>query len=172
MSVPDAMAERHTRALTELTELGLELARGLKVRAEAAPTLQEAEGLALAFHRVARSVRLTLALESKLARERWAIAGEARAQADREVWARKEQVRCAVARDVWAEREEDEAEALMEALELRLDEAGLYAGFLDGPVEACIDRLRADLGLPANDAAAPQPGEPPQAGPAAWRSSG
>ncbi|HEY3695865.1 MAG TPA: hypothetical protein VGL30_09475 [Phenylobacterium sp.] len=45
------MAERHSRVLAELAELGLALARGLAARAQAAETTEAAEGLALAFHR-------------------------------------------------------------------------------------------------------------------------
>jgi len=175
MSASDAMAARHTRVLTELTELGLDLARSLKARAEAATTPAEAEGLALAFHRVARSVRQTLALETKLARERAGIASEERGDLRRAVTTRQAQVRAPVARDIWSEREQDEAEALMEVLEDHLDEAALYPSFLEDPVEAQVAWLRAQLGLPADDAgppsfAAPPPAEAPAA--EARRSSG
>jgi hypothetical protein len=151
------MAERHGRVLAELAELGLELARDLKARALAAPAREDAEGLALAFHRVSRSVRLTLALEGRLARERQEGAKGRRVEAARAVEARKTQVQAAVTRQVYAEREGDEAERLLDELDDRLHEEALYETFTEGSVEACIARIRADLGLPptgpANDTA-------------------
>ena len=152
MSRSDEMAERHGRVLTELSELGLALARGLKARAEAASTLKEAEGLALAFHRIARTVRLTLALESRLARERVEIVRSEQAQVRLRAADRQKQVRAAIARDVWSETEGEEAEALLDELDERLETDVLFEEFVQGPVEACIARIRAELGLPANDA--------------------
>ena len=160
MSASDAMAERHTRVLAELTELGLDLARSLQARAEAAASPEEAEGLAL---------------ESRLARERAGIANDERNDLRRAVTARQAQVRAPVARDVWSEHEQDEAEALMEVLEDHLDEAALYPGFLEDPVEAQVAWLRAQLGLPADDAGPPSfaTSPPAEAPPAeARRSSG
>jgi hypothetical protein len=150
------MAERHGRVLVELAELGLSLARGLQARAEAARTGEDAERLALAFHRVSRSVRLTLALEARLVREQGQAWREERARAVRLVETRKAQVRAAVTRLVLRETEGEDAEALLDGLEERLDEDALYDEFTDDPVEACIARIRAGLGLaavdPANDA--------------------
>jgi hypothetical protein len=162
MSSTPEMAERHGRVLAELAEFGLELARDLKARALAAPAREDAEGLALAFHRVSRSVRLTLALESRLVRERQEAGKVRRAETARAVQARKAQVQAAVSRQVYDERESDEAERLLDELDERLEEAALYDTFAEDPVEACIARIRADLGLPpagpANDRAqAPGP---------------
>jgi len=174
MSASEAMAERHRKVLAELTELGLDLARSLKARAEAATTPAEAEGLALAFHRVARSVRQTLALDSKLARERAGIANDERGDLRRAVTARQAQVRAPVVRDVWSEREQAEAEALIDVLEDHLDEAALYPSFLEDPVEAQVAWLRGQLGLPVNDAGPPSFATPPAEAPPAEarRSSG
>jgi len=166
----DDMAERHGRVLTELSEIGMALARGVKARAEEASSLKEAEALALAFHRIARSVRLTLALESKLARERFEIVRREEARVRLRAMERCKQVRAAVSRDVWAETEGEAAEALIEELEERLETDALFEEFLDGPVEAAIARIRQDLGLAANDAGAASPG--PSPAPPAWRSSG
>jgi hypothetical protein len=149
-STPE-MTERQGRVLADLAELGLELARDLKARALAAGTREDAEGLALAFHRMSRSVRLTLALESRLVRERHEAVKVRRGEVARAVQARKAQVQAALARQVYDERESDEAERLLDELDERLEEAGLYEAFAEGPVEACIARLRADLGLAAND---------------------
>jgi hypothetical protein len=155
-SVPD-IAERHGRLLAELAELGMAAVRSLAARLDAATSREEAEGLALAFHRISRSVRLTLALESRLAAERRQGLREDRILTGRAVERRKDQVRAVVARQAYDEREADEAERLLEILDERLDEDALFEQFLSGPVEACIARIRKDLGLacadPANDAA-------------------
>jgi hypothetical protein len=154
MDTRPEMAERQGRVLAELAELGLGLARRLAARAEAAETDAAAEGLALAFHRVSRSVRLTLALEVRLERERLQGARETCKDTARAAETRKEQVRYALGRAIPAE---SESEHLWDALEERLDEEALYDAFLEGPVETCIARLRADLGLPANDILFPSP---------------
>jgi hypothetical protein len=143
------LAERQGRVLAELAELGLGMARRLAARAEVAETDAAAEGLALAFHRISRSVRLTLALEVRLDRERRQGARETRKDVARAAETRKEQVRHALGRAI--ETEADEAERLWDALEERLDEEALYDAFTAAPLETCIARLRADLGLPAND---------------------
>jgi hypothetical protein len=176
MSGASEMAERHGRILAELAELGLSLARGLHARAGAAETPQDAERLALAFHGLSRSVRLTLALEARLERERLKAAREDRDHAARDlrerVYVRKAQVRAAVTRQVLAEAETEgeDAEALLDDLHERLEEEALYEAFALGPVEACIARIRSGLGLApepcANDpqppAAVPRPPGPPE----------
>jgi hypothetical protein len=142
------MAERHGRVLGELAELGLAAARSLAAKVEAAASREEAEGLALALHRVSRSVRLCLALESRLAQARHEIGRQDRAQAARAVETRKAQVRAAVGRDLYAESESDTADRLLDELDERLEDEALFDGFADGPLEACIARIRKDLGLP------------------------
>ncbi|HEY3696879.1 hypothetical protein [Phenylobacterium sp.] len=174
MACTTEMAERHGRVLAELTELSLSLARGLEARAKAAQTLEEAQGLALAFQRAARSVRLCLDLEVRLTRERQAVDSAERFRSTQAVKARKAQVSAAVTRAVQAETEGRETERLLEDLDDRLYEEALYEAFAEGPVEACIARIRVSLGLPpdgpirdpAND---PQPAvSAPAALAAAW----
>jgi len=157
-TTPDIAAQQH-RMLTELAELGLAFARGLEARVAAVQSLDEAQALALAFHRISRSVRLCLALQSRLQRERREGVRQDRILNDRLVETRKAQVRAVLTRAAYDEHEADDAEALLDELEERLDEEALYEDFPEGPVEACIERIRAWLGLPpqdpANDAAAP-----------------
>jgi hypothetical protein len=169
MTLSEDMAQRHGRMLGELAELGMDLARGLKGRADAAETDAQAQGLAITFHQIARDVRLTLALESKLARDRQEIARHEQAGRREQVYARKAQVRAVLADIVWRETEGEAAEDLLEELDERLDGQALFEAFLDGPVEACIAAIRAELGLPANDGSAAAPPAPPEI---AWRSSG
>jgi hypothetical protein len=157
MSSMTEMAERHGRVLAELAELGLGLARGLQAQVLEAPAGEDAPGLALAFHRVSRSVRLSVALEARLERERRQDWRDDRARITHETERRKTQLRAAVTRAVLSETDGREAEALLDELEDRLDEDGLHDDFIAGPVEAQVARIRAGLGLaltaPANDAA-------------------
>lgn len=62
------MSERHAAALARLMALGLELAERVQAQAMAAETTEELESLAGAFHRVSRSVRMSIALEARLAK--------------------------------------------------------------------------------------------------------
>ena len=166
---PDAeMTERHARGLAELTELGLSLARDLHACALAEPDPRTKAETALAFHRVSRSVRQSMALEARLKRDRMRDDREARAEAvqaaEALVRTRKAQVRAAVERLIWTEAENDEeAERLIDQLGEHLDEAALHQGFADDPVEVHIARLRAELGL-SSEAADADP-------PPIWRSS-
>jgi hypothetical protein len=69
MSIPPDMAERHARVLARLTELGLALAERTFEAAEAAETPAERIEAVKAFHTISRSVRQSVALEAKLARQ-------------------------------------------------------------------------------------------------------
>ena len=155
MSDGAQVAERQGRILGELAELGLSLARVVHERALAAETPEATSELALAFHRISRSVRQTLALEAKLERDRARQDREVRAEAARQhengVARRKHQVRMAVERSVWNEAEGAEAERLLDELDDILEEEALSDAFAEGPVEAHVARLRADLGLAATD---------------------
>lgn len=75
------MAERHAAVLARLTALALELAERVQAAAIAAEAAEDLDRLAGAFHRVSRSVRLSMALEAKLAR---AARAEAREDARQE----------------------------------------------------------------------------------------
>lgn len=145
------MTCRHGRILAELSELGLALARDFQARALATVDDTAAAGLGLAFHRAARSVRQSVALEARLERDRRRDDREAKAFAARDtqdrVLKRKAQARAAVTRLIWTEAEGEEAEALLEDLEDRLSEVALDDDFSRGPLETDITRLSADLGL-------------------------
>jgi hypothetical protein len=178
MSLAVEPTERRDRILTELSELGLDIARDLHARALAAETPEAAGELALAFQRVSRSVRQTLALEAKLERDRARQDREDRADAAREhttrIHRRRTQVRLAVERAIWTEAEGDEAERLVDDLDDLLDERVLDDDFDATPLDAQIDRIRADLGLPTlADTPAPIPETAGLDHPGAtdWRSS-
>ena len=166
MSTSASLADRHGPILAELAEMGLSLARAAHGKALAAETPAELAEMTLAFHRISRSVRQTLALEAKLERDRLRLEREVRAEAVRDraaaVARRKGQLRIAMERLVWTEADGDDAERLVDEIDDLLEEEVLGDGFLDDPVEAHIERLRADLGLAAKDARV----EPPP--PSSW----
>lgn len=153
--------ERRERAFRELCDLGMGLARKLAAQAEEAQTIPETERCAEAFEKMARSVRLTFALQARLERE------DRRSVAE-EVKARKVQVRDALHAVIrptgtFGQRVEREQE-----LDDRLAFEILAPDFLDLPVDALIARIGRDLGLPVVTAVneAPPPRGPGAGG---WR---
>jgi uncharacterized membrane-anchored protein YjiN (DUF445 family) len=184
MSDATDITQQHDRALAELLEVGMAAAREVQGRLLAAQDAKEVCELSLAFNRVSRAVRQTIALQAKLGRERKrdarddAVQAKASDEARRSL--RKEQVKAAVERAIWTEAEDDEAERLIDELDDLVGEEALYEGFAQEAVEAHIARLSAELGLAhvppeSRTFAAPVDGEPDGEGtgpPAArWRSS-
>lgn len=149
-------SERHSANLAELAEMGMVLARDLRGRALGATDDKVAADLALAFHRVSRSVRQSMALEAKLERERkLADREEAQRQFQQtlsRVQRKRAHVRDALAPLIWTEAEgdEDAAEALFDELSaILMDEELITEAFVEEPLDAVVERIRADLGLPA-----------------------
>jgi hypothetical protein len=175
-------AERRLRMLENLAQLEMELAEALQRQAIAAadptppaePDLasasvpgaaprQTADDLSAAFARIARSLRLTLALQARAEEQlRALLAGEAakvevrRAEASRrateEARARSEHHRNEVERLVCeaAEREAEDEQALksvLEALEERLADDEAYWDLDQIPLPEAVERLCADLEL-------------------------
>jgi phosphate-selective porin len=166
MSTAAEKQGRQERILAELSELGLALARDLQARALAASDIAEASELGLAFQRVSRSVRQTLALEAKLERDRQRADREDRdeAQLARTAYAerRKAQVQIAVKRCVRYEHSGYDAENLLDELNDRLDEDALHDVFAgDSDIDLHIARMCAELGVPepgADEASEPSTG--------------
>jgi hypothetical protein len=197
----DDWADEHVRMLRELAELGMQLARAMARQALAQAEAGAAEAPAaggpgrgdpgLGFARVARAVRLTLALEARtregsIAR-RNAVASEAEGPAAgaaariRALLApmvrgpREAEVR-RIARDIIEAEGGERAEALMAELHERLDDDEDYAE-PDRPVGEALARICRDLGLTpdwsrwadqdwAAEAAAHRPPDAAAAGPA------
>jgi hypothetical protein len=176
MAHADAKLERAEQVLGELTELGLMLARDLATEARAAEDAGEKVALTVAFQKTSRAVRLTLALDFKLARDAARDAAEAareaKAAADdtalREsrimqaaraahlamtdpspAEIQKRRVRGVLNRLVWDESEGDQEEydVLVEDLDARLYEAEDAPGFADLPIEVLAQKLKADMRL-------------------------
>ena len=166
MAIPADITEQHDRMLGELADLAMDLARDLAAKVKQSDSLEDAERFSRAFDRMARSVRLTIALQRRLhadARRDWS------AERTTAVELRKAQVRASVyatIRDASGLKDYDVRRVQMEReLDERLAEETLYQAFLDTPLEVVITRLRQTLGLP-DDPRFPSPwrGEGPGMG--------
>ncbi|MDB5436449.1 MAG: hypothetical protein JWR47_2706 [Phenylobacterium sp.] len=151
MSATTETTEHQDRALAELLELGMAAAREVQARLLAAEDAKAVCDLSLAFNRVSRAVRQTVALQAKVGRERRREGRDEAAEGKRADEAhasrRQLQVRTAVERRIWAEAEDDEAERLIDELDDLVSEEALYEGFGQEPVAAHIARICGDLGL-------------------------
>lgn len=164
-----ARSERQPAMLQELAEIGMQMARAVRdealARAEAAdedaapparPSRFGGGDLGLVYSRIARAVRQTLALETRVADEIEKVrAQEARAAAAalRTVmnW-RQSEIRGYVAQAIKAEAVEREAPERIERLLGELDERledGDYDDALadDAPIGELVARICADLGV-------------------------
>lgn len=158
MSIPPDMAERHARTLARLTELGLALAEQAFADADAAETPAQRNDAVKAFHTLSRSVRQSVALEARLARQQALDAREAqRTQAGEpprrpgavEISRRASAVRTAVTRVIWHEAEDDDSATWLEdALNEDLGGACLRDDFCAETLDDHIVRLCQALGLP------------------------
>jgi hypothetical protein len=158
-------ALRRLRMLEELAEIGMDIARALRRRAldEAAANAAQPDdqALGLAFSRVARAVRQTLALEDRLDQDRQARDGAAQAeravQLAEQAGARaieglrvaihRSEVRAKVEQVIEAEAGDADVERLLTDLDERLDDDEGGADFLDRPLGELIAAICRDLGL-------------------------
>jgi len=176
MSNATVKRERAEQMLGELAELSLMLARDLATEARAAEAAEEKVALTTAFQKMARTTRLTLALDFKLDRDaaRDVVAAAKAAQeaaadaapresrimraagaADRHLTelspeeTQKRRVKGVLNRLLWYESEgdHDEYEVLIEDLDARLYEAAAAPGFAGMPIEVLAQKLAADMQL-------------------------
>jgi hypothetical protein len=151
--VAHGRTEQRLAMLRELSEIGMRLARGVERQAE---TPETASGdLGLAFSRIARAVRQTLALEARLEGEREACVQEERAMRDQQlaraarssVERRSKLVRRAVGQAIESDAEENDFEQLFDDLDERLGDREDDDDFLDRPVSELVARICKDLGV-------------------------
>ena len=153
------LVERQLAVLGELAELGLEAARAVERQARAAGPEVDLKRLTLAYARVSRAVRMTIALQSRLigelkARED-ALADdrvEAETWDDEVLAARVEthKVRAVrvVERVLEAEHEDyDTVSRLVLRAERLLDDETLFDDVLSRPIGDLVARICRDLGL-------------------------
>jgi len=148
--------------LEELTDIGMEIARALRDRV-ADQAGEAAPDPGLAFSRIARAVRQTVALEARLDQERQAAHGlaqahaaEAQAKVAREAAyerlrgaIRKNDVRCAVEQAIDDQADGGDVERLVTDLRERLDDESEYDDleFNDRPIGEMVASICRDLGL-------------------------
>lgn len=183
MSVDGDMRERHGRVLAELAEAGMAMVRRLGVAMERAEDTQTQVQLGLAFHRVSRAVRQTMALEFRLAQEarredRGVTASAHRPRPKPAAAASSEPVasRPPTERVGWSEHERDDADETLDALDVLLEAEELDIEAVHDAVEASMARIRRDIAadpllvkagvLETGDPATPTRTGVPQAAPA------
>ncbi|WP_297695737.1 hypothetical protein [Phenylobacterium sp.] len=175
METDAEMMARHGRLLAGFAEQAASLAADLHATALAAATPEEKQATSLAFHRMGRALRMTVALEAKLRRDTradqraeqaWAAEAESARRGRR-----KAELRAQVARMVFSEYEpgEDEAAEVLERLDAMLDAEAEIEGFLAQDLAGQLARLCAAIGYqpPASPPAAdaPPPALQPDPGP-------
>ncbi len=145
-------------ALARLAELDLSLAEHVHAQALATTDADEINGLGRTYQRVARSLRQTLALKAKLAREdREAVARQSsfaslrdRRSAAPTTPTKGYDLADAVTRVIWDEAEPEEREVLLEKLGDRLRDYIDAPGFATRPIDDDVVRLAVELGLSPN----------------------
>ena len=156
MSELSENAARRAALLRRVQELSLAIAEDLADAVVATADAEQKAKLASAFHRIARGLRQSIALEAKLEREQaeeGAAAQRARTAALPRIIRRKLRLGAEIERLVWTEydhadaEEAEHAHALIARAEAWLEAASETDGFLDEPAEALIARLCAHLGV-------------------------
>ncbi len=166
MSFEDDMRARHGRVLGELAETGMVMVRQLCDAMLATDDRQTQAQLGLAYHRVSRAVRQTVALEFRLFYERPREARPAPPPAP----PKPTPPRPPAIRTGWDEYERDDSREKLEDLDDLLDAETLDMDLIHETVEACLDGIRRDLDIDLasiiRPAAPPKP--PPTLAVHAW----
>jgi hypothetical protein len=165
---PEDRTERDLRMLDQLAEVGMRLVRAVEQQAmaQAVPEQVGAQGvgalgrmsggdLALAFSRLARAVRQTIALKAKLVEDRWALdhrqaadqAQRAAAVKQARKAAQKNRVKRIVEGVIDAEADGDDRENLLIDLDLRLDDEDLFADYDERTFGEIVALICRDLGI-------------------------
>ncbi len=143
MSFEDDMRARHGRVLGELAETGMVMVRKLSDAMLATDDRQTQAQLGLAYHRVSRAVRQTIALEFRLFYERPREAKPAPPPAP----PKPTPPRPPVIRTGWDEYERDDSRETLDDLDDLLDAETLDMDAIHETVEACLDGIRRDLDI-------------------------
>jgi hypothetical protein len=136
-----ARMDRQMAVLDRLVEIGLEIAEEAGRQARAPAEDRPLVDPGLTYSRAARAVRLTIALQQRLAKD---IAGLARDQA----YARRNRIQRAVERAIEAERDDaDEIETLSEEARERLWDDETFDDLADLTLDEAVALICKDLGL-------------------------
>lgn len=154
------LVETRLALLGRLAEAGVEIAEQLQKQAKGETEAAVAQGdIGLCYARVARAVRLSLALQSRLVEDLKALeddasrrAVEVEAQRDERRAgledARRARVQTVIARVIEAEHSDsDTVEALLEDSAERLDDGDRFDALLTRPFSEIIDLICRDIGV-------------------------
>jgi hypothetical protein len=147
-----AALARQVEMLGRLAEAGLEMAMALRDQivgdAAGARDGADAQEIGLAFSRVSRAVRLTLALQAKVIEDIRALDSGAAPKAAAPAEARRERVRGVVERAILAEHGGGrEFERLSRCAERLIEDEDLYGDLLSRPMSETVHGICRDLGL-------------------------
>ncbi|MDP3175075.1 MAG: hypothetical protein Q8M88_11645 [Phenylobacterium sp.] len=144
------MRERHGRVLAELAEVGMAMVRRLSEAMLRTQDVRTEAQIGLAFHRVSRAVRQTLALEFRLAeaarREALAPSPTPRPTATPPA---PYQPRISPERVGWNEYERPDSDEALDALDELLEAEDLDVDAVHEAVDASMARLRQDIAADA-----------------------
>jgi hypothetical protein len=143
MSTDGDMRERHGRVLAELAEAGMAMVRRLGEAMARTEDVQTQAQLGLAFHRVSRAVRQTMALEFRLMQE--ARREELAAAPARSPPPEPRPPRPPTERIGWDEYESDNSDEALDALDVLLEDEDFDLDAVHGAVETCVARIRRDI---------------------------
>lgn len=144
MSLDDDMRERHGRVLAELAETGMVMVRRLSDAMLRTHDVQTQAQIGLAYHRVSRAVRQTLALEFRLSQDaRRDVASARPAPAPGSKPAAPP--RAPTERTGWTEYERNDSDEALDDLDALLDADDVDLDAAQEAVEACIANIRRDL---------------------------
>ena len=151
MSMDTDMQARHGRVLAELAEAGMAMVRQLSAAMLDAKDAQTQAQLGLAFHRVSRTIRQTLALEFRLAqdarRHDRPVPTTARPTPQPAQAVTPRPPSPPRERTGWDEYESTDADEALEELDALLDAEDFDLEAAHEAVEACIARIQQDLDL-------------------------
>lgn len=158
------MRERHGRVLGELAEVGMAMVRRLVQATQEADDNESLMQLGLAFHRVSRSVRQTVALELRLSQEIRPEARRLTAQPFPPTLAESAPLRLRPERTGWNEYERDDSGEALEDLDVLLDADELDLEAVNEAIETSIAQIRRGLEMeaPLKRAALPTPAPCPR----------
>ena len=145
MSTDGDMRERHGRVLAELAEAGMAMVRRLSEAMQRTNDVQTQAQLGLAFHRVSRAVRQTMALEFRLAQDARREDRGAAAPARPTPPAEAAPPRPPAERTGWNEYESDDSNEALDELDALLEAEDFDLDAVHEAVETCIARIRHDL---------------------------
>lgn len=145
MSTEGDMRERHGRVLAELAEAGMAMVRRLSDAMLQTKDVQTQAQLGLAFHRVSRAVRQTMALEFRLAQAARREEREAAAPPRPAPSPVPRPPRPPTERTGWNEYESDDSDEALDELDALLDAEDVDLDDVHEAVETCIARIRHDL---------------------------